>query len=188
MNTLEALVGRTTTPQAKMTEPGPDASQLRAILEAGAAAPDHGRLRPWRFLTVMGEGRAALGDLFAEAALQATPEATAVEIDKQRQMPRRVPLIIIVLTRIARKGTKIPAVEQIGSAAAAAQNMLLAAHAMGFAGKWSTGRNADDPIVRRALGVAEHDYIVGFLYIGTTPDRPAPQGRPSLDDVAKAWP
>lgn len=187
MDAILALTSRTTVPQVMMHEPGPDKDQLRQILEAGLAAPDHGRLRPWRFLTVSGEGRTALGELFAEAAAR-MPNMQPEDIERQRQAAKRAPLIIIVLTDMRRENTKIPAIEQFAAAAAAAQNMLVAAHALGFAGKWSTGRNAEDPLIRARLGVAEGDHIVGFLYIGSADKRPPAQERPSLDALVKAWP
>jgi nitroreductase len=188
MDTLLTLTTRTTVPQVKMRDPGPSEAQLGHILEAGAAAPDHGRLRPWRFLVVQGESRHRLGELFAEAALKAAPDMPAAEIEKQRSAPGRAPLIVIVVTRIVREGTKIPELEQFASAAAAAQNILLAAHAQGFAGKWSTGRNANDPLIRERLGVAAGDHIVGFLYIGSCDDVLAPQNRPPLDEIVIPWP
>ena len=127
MEALEAILTRSTVPPVKMAEPGPDRAARRRILEAAAAAPDHGRLRPWRFLMVEGEGRVRLGELFA-AAIRASGEPVSdMEMEKQRTSPLRAPLIIVVVTRLHRQQTKIPDVEQVASAAAAAQNMLIAA-------------------------------------------------------------
>jgi nitroreductase len=83
---------------------------------------------------------------------------------------------------------KIPPLEQIASAAAAAQNMLLAAHALGFAAKWATGKQAHDAGVKAGLGLAAEDEIIGFLYLGSyAVDHPAP-ARPGLEGVVAAWP
>ena len=38
-----------------MGEPGPDAAQLRQMLEAASRVPDHGKLFPWRFLVIEGD-------------------------------------------------------------------------------------------------------------------------------------
>ncbi len=182
------IVARPTVPQVKMTGPGPDEAQIQRLLAAGAAAPDHGLLRPWRFLVVRGEARRVLGELFARAARAADPQASAADIEKQRTGPLRAPLLIVVVARIQRRQGKFPEIEQICSAAAAAQNILLAAHAMGFAGKWSTGKNAYDPIIKTGLGVAADDHIIGFLYIGSyaAPQQPSP--RPDLSEVTRLWP
>jgi nitroreductase len=187
MQAIEALLGRRTVPQAKMAGPGPGEAELRSMLEAGCAAPDHGRVRPWRFLLVRGEARARLGELFASAAQAENPAASAADIDKQRSAPLRAPLIVVVVTRLDRRPGRPPEIEQIAATAAAAQNILLAAHAMGYAGKWSTGKNAYMPAIKAGLGVAPDDHVLGFLYIGSfgTPQEPSP--RPDLAEIVSAW-
>ncbi len=188
MQALEAILTRVTVPPVKMGEPGPDDAALGRMLEAAAAAPDHGKLRPWRFLVVRGEGRARLGELFAEALLRERPATSAAEVEKQRTAPKRAPLIVVAIARIDPDHPKIPAWEQQASAACAVHNLLLAAHAMGFAGKWATGGNAASPIVQSGLGLAANEGITGLLYIGTALEpQPAP-ARPSPVMIAKAWP
>lgn len=187
MEAIEALLSRRTVPQAKMTGPGPDAAQLETILEAGMAAPDHGKLRPWRFLLIRGSGREELGALFARAA-RAVPGASEEAVEKQARAPLRAPLIIAVIARLQPDHPKIPEIEQIASAAAAAQNMLIAAHALGFAGKWSTGKNAYDPIIREGLGVRKEEQIMGFLYLGSIGAEQAPSPRPERSVVVADWP
>lgn len=188
MDAIEAMLTRPTVPQARMVGPGPDAADLARILACGAAAPDHGKLAPWRFLVVQGEGRVALGELFARAVLVANPAAPAAEVEKQRQSPLRAPLIVVVVARLDPAHPKIPVWEQRDSAAAAAQNILLAAHALGFAGKWSTGKNATDAVIKAGLGVAPHEAITGFLYLGSLAGPVSPSHRPALDSVVTPWP
>jgi nitroreductase len=188
MQALEAILTRVTVPPVKMGEPGPDDAALGRMLEAAAAAPDHGKLRPWRFLVVRGEGRARLGELFAEALLRERPATSAAEIEKQRTAPKRAPLIIVAIARIDPDHPKIPAWEQQASAACAVHNLLLAAHAMGFAGKWATGGNAASPIVRDGLGLAATEGITGLLYIGTAVEAQPTPPRPSPDMIAQPWP
>ena len=101
-------------------------------------------LRPWRFLLVRGAGRARLGELFAEFVRRAAPDASPEEVDKQRTAPTRAPVIVVVAARLEPAHPKIPEVEQMAAVAAATQNMLLAAHALGFAAKWATGKQAYD--------------------------------------------
>ncbi len=187
MDAIDALLTRRTVPQVKMAEPGPDEAATRAILEAGLAAPDHGKLRPWRFLVIRGDARRQLGNLFVEAMPEINPNAGEADIEKQRSGPMRAPLIVAVVAQIDSDHPKIPAIEQICSAAAAAQNMLIAAHALGFAGKWSTGKNAYNQTIKRGLGLKETETIVAFLYIGSHGvDQPVPP-RPALDDVVQEW-
>lgn len=188
MEALAAILTRRTVPPAKMGPPGPDEAALARILEAGAAAPDHGMLRPWRFLVVRGEGRAALGELFAAAARRAAPGISAAEVEKQRAGPARAPVVVVVAARVQPAHAKIPPLEQVASAAAAAQNMLLAAHALGFAAKWSSGKPARDAGVKAGLGLAAEDEILGFLLLGSyAADHPVAP-RAGLDGVVREWP
>ena len=161
---------------------------MRRILEAGVAAPDHGMLRPWRFLVVREAGRARLGELFAAFVQRQSAAVSPEELEKQRTAPLRAPLIIVVVARVQPHHPKIPEVEQLAAVASATQNMLLAAHALGFAAKWATGRQAYDAQVKAGLGLGERDRIVGFLYLGSaTGDYPAPP-RAGLDGVVQDWP
>ncbi len=188
MDAIEAILTRRTVPQVKMAPPGPDAAELRLILEAGAAAPDHGKLRPWRFLVVQGEARLRLGELFAQALLRARPDAPEADVAKQRTGPLRAPVIVVVTAHPAEPRGKIPPIEQLMSAGAAVQNMLIAAHAQGFAAKWSTGLNAYDPAIKQGLGLAAEDQIIGFVYIGSYGTAQEPSPRPALDEVTRPWP
>lgn len=187
LDTLEALLSRITVPQAMMTDPGPEGDALDRILEAGVSAPDHGRLRPWRFLLVRGEARSRLGALMADAQQTREPAASAEALEKTREAPLRAPLLVVVIASVRPDHPKIPEIEQIASAAAAAQNMLIAAHALGFAGKWSTGAHAYDETVKTGLGLRAHERLLGFLYIGTARGRPQPGSRPALAEIASEW-
>ena len=183
MDALEAILTRTSVPPVKMGPPGPDEAQLRRILEAGAAAPDHGRLRPWRFLIVRGQARERLGELFASAV---QGQASEAELEKQRTGPSRAPLLVIVVAKVDPQA-KHPEIEQMASAAAAAQNMLLAAHAMGLAGKWTTGKNAYEPAIQKGLGLGPNERIMGFLYLGSYAYPQEQTQRPPFDDLVAEW-
>ena len=188
MNVLDAIHSRRTVPPAKMGPPGPDDAALRRILEAAIAAPDHGMLRPWRFLIVCGEGRQRLGELFAEFVRCSAPGASAEEIEKQRTAPARAPVVVVVAARLHPDHPKIPEVEPVAAVAAATQNMLLAAHALGFAAKWATGKQAYDAGVKEGLGLAATDRILGFLYLGSPVAGHEGPPRPSLEGVVSDWP
>ena len=164
LGAIEALTTRAS--PAGLTAPAPDASALDDILRAAARAPDHGRLKPWRFILVEGEARVALGDVLAEALRAREPNVAEAAIAKERAKPLRAPLIVIVAAKL-REHRNVPDVEQIVAAGAAAQNMLVAAHALGYGGFWRTGAAAYDDRVKRALGLASEDAIVGFVYLGT---------------------
>ena len=169
MEAIEALLSRASV--TAWTGAGPDDNQLRTILEAGVRAPDHGKLRPWRFIVIRGAGRDRLSELFASALLRRDPSTPAAVVEKERAKPLRSPLTIAVIARVT-EGHKIPVIEQIVSAGAAAMNILNATHALGFGAKWVTGANCYDPDFCAAFGLEATDRMVGFIHIGLAPPQP----------------
>jgi nitroreductase len=167
MDALVALTTRHSAAPAFLGDPGPDEHALAKILEAGACAPDHGRLRPWRFIVVRGDARKRLGEVFAEALRRRDPNATEQAIEQEFNRPLRAPLVIVVVAKLVPDHAKIPEIEQIVSAGAATQNILLATHAQGFGAKLLTGVNAYDGHVTSALGLEPDDRLIGFVHIGT---------------------
>jgi nitroreductase len=150
----------------KLSEPGPTPTHLREILQAGVAAPDHGRLAPWRFIVVEGAGRERLGDFFARATAAQAPDIPAAQLERERQKVFRAPTIIVAAASV-QEHPKVPAIEQIVAVGAAVENMFLAATALGYGAMWRTGSHAYDPLVKEALGLRRADCIVAFLYLGT---------------------
>lgn len=170
MDATELLLTRAS--NGKLTEPAPDDETLRIALQAAVRAPDHASLQPFRFCLVRGEARARLGEVFAEALQRRAPNGPIEALEKARKNPLRAPLLIVVAARL-QPHPKVPEVEQLLSAGAAAHAILLALHARGFAGIWRTGDAAYDAAVKVAFGFAPSDAIVGFVYCGT-PNAPTP--------------
>ncbi len=175
----------------RLVEPAPDESELGSILRAGAAAPDHGELRPWRFVVLRGQGKDEFGAVLADAYLQrveaAGGEPVPAKLEKERTKLGRAPLVIVVCA-VHRHDDKHPWDDQLGAANAAAQNILLAATALGYGSMWRTGDVATDARVKAAVGLGEHDAIVGFLYIGTPAEGQAkPPKEPVLDGLVEEW-
>jgi nitroreductase len=184
MDAIEAL--RTRYSGRTLTEPAPSGATLDIILECAARAPDHGRLRPWRFILIESEQRAALGNLMAECMLRAKPASTPETLERERRKAFRAPLIIVVAA-VPVPEAKIPVLEQMLAAGAAAQNIMLAAFAQGFNAMWKTGDAAYDPEVKRAFGLQATDSIVGFLYLGTDIAPPPAAARPSWRERTQVW-
>jgi len=151
-----------------LTEPGPDEGALELILASATRAPDHGRLRPWRFVVIRASARARFGELLAEHLRRTQPGATAEALERERLKAFRAPLIVAVAAHCS-STAKIPPIEQVLSAGAAAHAMMLAAFALGFGAMWKTGGAAYDAAVKEALGFTAADAIVGFLYFGSEP-------------------
>jgi nitroreductase len=164
---MELLAGiESRTSALKLAEPSPTREDIERIIAAGTRAPDHGRLRPWRFVVLEGDARKRLGDAMADLLLAKMPGATADQLNAERGKSMRAPTIIVVAARIT-KG-KIPEVEQVLAVGAAVQNMLLAASALGYGAMWKTGGAAYDRSVKQLLGFEPEDHIVALLYLGTT--------------------
>jgi nitroreductase len=184
MDAIDLLMTRCS--NGKLGEPAPDDETLQLAIQAAVRAPDHGALRPWRFQLIRGAARERLGKVMREALRRRTPDLAAALLDKEQSKPMRAPLLIVVSARL-RDHVKVPAVEQMLSAAAATQNILLTLHARGYTGMWRTGPAAYDSYVREGLGLAEGDVIVGFLYAGTATTAPPPMKRPTPDEYVEEW-
>jgi nitroreductase len=181
---IDALLTRNSV--SDLIDPAPDGSELEQILQAGLRAPDHGRLRPWRFVLIRGPARQAWAETIEAALLAREPDAPEAAIAKQRQRILSAPLIIALGVKL-RIGHKIPEIEQMLSTGAAAMNMLNAAHALGYGGVWLTGAHAFDPRVVEALGLEPTDKLAGFLFVGTPKSPPAAIRRPELGEHVTEW-
>lgn len=166
--------------------PAPDPAAMEQIFKAALRVPDHAWLHPWRFITVEGDHREKLGELLEECLLERDPQADEGARSKARNAPLRAPMLVIVVARLS-DHPKVPAIEQRLSAGCAAQAILLAAEACGYAGIWRTGEAAFDRNVMDGLGLAANEEIVGFLYLGTRDGNPKPL--PNLDpgDFVSNW-
>lgn len=171
----------------RLVEPAPGDDDIRTMVAAAVTAPDHGNLRPWRFIVIRGEARGRLGRVFADAARARRPSMDEKELERLRAKPLRAPLIIAVAAVIRPDHPKVPPVEQIQSASAAAQQLQLAANALGYGSIWLTGEAAHDPAVAEALGLDFDDRVVGFIHVGSVADAPPRPARPVATEFMREW-
>ena len=152
--------------------PAPTHAQIETAIECAATAPDHKKLRPWRFIVTQGDTRHELGNaLVAAAKAKAVQEGETLsekDIAKTQAMPLRAPVIITVVTKI-QAHKKVPPFEQMLSAGAAVQNLILALKAQGFSTVWRTGLLCNEPAVKSYFDVGPDDYVTAFVYTGTSP-------------------
>lgn len=174
---LTFLKSRKSASAKAMKGPGPSKAQMDEILEIAVRVPDHGKLAPWRFILIEGEGRARMGQGFAEIWAKNNPSHGPESLDFQRGLFLRAPVILVVVSTAAVHG-KIPVWEQQLSSAAVCYNAVLAATALGFDAQWQSDWVAYDENAKAVMGVAEHEKISGIIYIGTSSvaleDRPRP--------------
>lgn len=184
MDALALLTTRASQPA--LSEPAPDATALATMFAAAARAPDHGRLQPWRFLCVRGAGRERLGELFQRGLLRRDPAASGEKLEKVCKAPLRAPLLIVAIAS-PRSHSKVPTSEQLLTAGCAAHGLVLAAQALGYGAIWRTGDPSYDSDVMAGLGLAPHESIVGFIYVGTpTAKRTAASG--DVSSLVSDWP
>ncbi|WP_150290414.1 nitroreductase family protein [Sphingobium estronivorans] len=168
-----------------LVAPGPDAEQLRAIVEVALRTPDHGKLAPWRFVIVPQDRRDTLADLLESAYRAEKPDAGRLEIEAMHQFAHQAPALVVALSAPV-AGSKIPIWEQQLSAGAAIMNLLHATHALGFAGGWLTGWPAYNEDVRAAFAQGD-ERIAGFIFIGTPGKPQEERPRPEYDNRVSIW-
>ena len=149
---------------ARLEAPGPDATELTALLAAADTAPDHGLLHPWRLLVLDEAGRSRVSTAFAAA--QRTRDDDAGLVERAASKPVRGPCLIAAFARTV-DHPRIPHWEQLAAAAAAVQNLCLAATALGYASAWRTGWFVEHDLVRAALGATHDERIIGMIHLGT---------------------
>jgi nitroreductase len=180
---LELLKTRRSIKPIELAGPPPSAAEIETLLTVASRVPDHGKLTPWRFIIFEGEARLAAGAAIVAAFSAKYPQATAEQAEAERSRLARAPLVIAVVSRAA-PHVKIPEWEQVLSAGAAAMNLVLAAHALGYAASWITEWYAYDRGVLDALGLKENERIAGFVHIGRPKEPPEDRPRPPLTEIA----
>lgn len=183
---LSLLLTRRSAKARDLAAPGPDAAELRQILSAASRVPDHGKLAPWRFVVVPADRREAFAGGLAAALKADKPEASEADLAAARQFALQAPVLVAVLSR-PRREVPIPLWEQELSAGAACQNLLLAAHALGYHANWLTAWAAFSDNVLKLLGGEPGDRIAGFIFIGTSTRPVEERPRPDLDTVVTTW-
>lgn len=169
-----------------MVAPGPDAATLREIVAIAARTPDHGKLVPWRFVSIPLDAREALAALLVDAYRAEKPTAGRLEIEAMEQFARQAPTLVAVLST-PKRDSHIPLWEQELSAGAACMNLEHAAHAHGFVAGWLTGFPAYSTTICTALGGREGDRIAGFIFIGTPSRALEERPRPDPDAIFSEW-
>jgi len=179
MDIFEAIKNRYSVKKVK--EDSLPRELVEKLLDAGNRAPNHFKVRPWRFVVLSGDGRNRLGDAMSASQHNRQPDLPQEALDKTRALPLRAPVIITVGVDKPTEA-KIPELENYAAVSAACQNILLAAHALGLGAVWRTGEWAHDSKVKEFFGFAEDQHIAGFIYVGYPETVEGPAPRPSYED------
>lgn len=184
---IRAILSRHSVSPKRVVAPGPDAADVLALMSAAAAAPDHGKLRPWRFIDFLQSSRMALADVFEAALLERLPDADAQALSRAREKASRAPTVLGLVLRLDQE-IGIPHVDdQLVSGGAALQNVLLAAHAMGFGARALSGQAVRTTAFRTALNLADDETFLCFIAIGTPTSAPRRNARPAPESMLTQW-
>ncbi|WP_247869566.1 nitroreductase family protein [Herbaspirillum sp. ST 5-3] len=163
----------------RLAAPGPSIAQILCLLRAAAAAPDHDRLTPWRFVIVPNDKRASLAAAFASALADNAPDATQDQISAAQEKAYRAPFMMVAIARLqSQKASDIPEFERYVSLGSAIQNVLLMAHAMGYGAGLTSGKSLHSTYVRKLFHLTEDEQPVCSVNIGTIVKQKAPHSRP----------
>jgi nitroreductase len=149
--------------------PGPSAGELDLILQAATTVPDHGALRPWRFVVIEGDGRDRFADGLAASALEGRPDLPVELIEKVRKKAFVAPCLIAVIASPV-EGGKVPVWEQVASASCTGYAMALAAYSLGLAAMWKSTNWGDGAGLREVLAMAPSEQLLGWVNVGTPSD------------------
>ena len=184
MDALENIILRNS-PRV-LTAPFPSKEQMDLVYKAAFRAPDHAWLRPSRFIQVTGDSISKLSDIFEKYASENIEDIDEQKLKKYKLAPFRAPMIIIIISNIT-DHPKVPEIEQMLSTGAAAQNILLALHAINFAGMWRTGALALNEKIGEYLGLEKQQRVLGYLYVGTPEGAPKKIPEIDINDFVTKW-
>ena len=170
----------------RLVAPGPDAAQLQAMVEAAGCAPDHELLRPWRLVRIAPEQRAALADVFEQSLLERLPDAADSARSQAREKAFRAPELLLAVARLSPAHADVPEAERFVALGAALQNLLLAAHGMGYAAMLTSGQSLKARHFAQAFGLADGEQPSCFVSIGT-PTQVKQRTRPSAHELMSDW-
>lgn len=179
---LTLIHTRQSTSSKFLGDPGPDRAQIETILDAAGAAPDHRRLTPWRLVIVPAQKRPLLAEAFAEALGERDSQATEAQLREAREKAYRGPLLVAVIARLSPTLGTVPTPERLIAAGCALQNMLLAAHAMGFGGGLLTGKSLYSERLSQFFQLADAEQLLCFMAVGTVVRGKPVTSRPTMND------
>jgi len=184
-STLSLLETRRSAKPRELVGPGPTPIELERIVTIASRVPDHGKLHPWRIITVADDQRDALGALLREALAEHDPCATIAHHRKEDEFAHYSGQLLVLISAPVPEH-KIPLWEQELSCGSVAMNLLLAAHALDYVAGWVTGWRAYSPRVNAAF-CSTGERIAGFIFIGHPSRDLEERERPALAEICRAW-
>jgi len=163
---------------------GPSAAQWECAASLALRAPDHGGLRPFRFVVVDDDRRPALSELFARGALERGQDAEHAERARARAF--NGPGLAALVARVRGDVQDVPSHEQWLSVGAALMNFLNALHLMGFGAKALSGASVSDRAVSTAF-CADGELLASWIVVGRPTRTAHPKWDAAASSVIAAW-
>ncbi|MDG1438484.1 MAG: nitroreductase, partial [Emcibacteraceae bacterium] len=170
-----------------MTGPGPTDDEIQEILAIASRVPDHKKQVPWRYIIFKDNARQQFGSELRKIFKKNNPEVDNELLNFEENRLMRAPLVIAVISQASPHNPKVPEWEQILTAGAVCQNILLSANALGYAGQWLSEWYAYDVDVLNVMKLEKEERVAGFLYIGRATKEPAERGRPNVEQITEYW-
>jgi nitroreductase len=183
---LALITSRFSVSPKRLVAPGPSAAQLQLLIEAAGCAPDHELLRPWRLVNIAASQRTELADVFARALTERLPEAAPDAQAQAREKAFRAPTLLLAVARLEPAHADVSEAERHVALGAALQNLLLAAHGLGFGAMLTSGHALRTATFARAFGLARGEHALCFVSIGT-PTEVRRRHRPSAHELVSDW-
>ena len=182
---MDFLLSRRSDSARTLVKPAPNKKSLERILIAAARTPDHGRLVPWRFLIFKSEVLRKISKKILH--FQDCGDYDPDKIRKIADLFLNAPLIVAVVSS-PKDSDRIPVIEQKLSAGAVCLALLNAAHADGWGANWLSGLPAHDKqILQAVFDVEVHEFVAGFIHIGTKTVSPVDRVRPNIKKITSYY-
>ncbi len=181
---LAALLSRHSLGPRWMVGPGPSEAELRLAIQAALRAPDHGRMQPWRAVTISEAQRPALAALFEQFARDSGKSAEDVAMERERAF--NGPVLLAWVARIDAGVAKVPPHEQWICVGGALSNFMSAVHFMGYGAKILSGRKCQHPAIVHAF-CEEGEQLVGFICVGTATRQLEPREQDEVGPRLSSW-
>ena len=178
---LSFLATRRSASAVTLAAPGPDEQEVAALIRLAARVPDHGKLAPWRFIILSGDGKAAYAERLEALALERGDARAAAKLAKLKIPPMGIAVVS------APRAHEIPEWEQVLSAGAVCTTLLYAAQALGYGANWITDWYAYDDEAKAILGLNANEKVAGFVFIGSTKEPPLERERPDFESLTSVW-
>ena len=153
--------------------------QLETILKAGMAAPTAMNSQPWRFVVLTDKDRIA--EVFGQGRMSKVfTSAGAVIVVCGETTSMRKPF-----GQPDAPATEQPNMFWYEDCSAAAENILLAAHALGLGAVWTAGYPAEERIkpIAAALGLPANVKPLCIIPIGVPTEVPAPKDKWKAENI-----